>query len=154
MSQPIDDAEYAAWLDQYLVFHERTRRIWRHAAGSVHPDVQPIGYRVLSYLVRKGPSTPGRLSEELDLDRSVVSRQGRQLADLGFLEISSSESDGRCKVFVPTQSARDVVATARAMSGARMREQLGELSHEELAAFTEMLTRLNDAGARLLDPGP
>ncbi|MBN8883123.1 MAG: hypothetical protein J0H73_12530 [Salana multivorans] len=65
--------------EQIVVLLGRAKALWREAAASVHPDLQPLGYRMLSTLVKHGPSRPGHLA-------CVLETGGTSLAQVaGFL---------------------------------------------------------------------
>ena len=49
--------------------------VWKEAAAAVHPDLQPVGYKILSALVHRGRLHAGAIADVLEIDKSVVSRQ-------------------------------------------------------------------------------
>src|SRR5690606_22200487 len=63
----------------------RIRVSWREAAATVHPDLQPLGYQVLVSILSGEATTAGAIVERLQTDKSAVSRQVRQLTELGLV---------------------------------------------------------------------
>lgn len=129
--------------EQVVHLVKRTRSLWRVAAASVSPDLQPIGYRMLSHLVREGPSNPGRLVDLMETDKSVISRQARLLEELGLMSVDADPQDGRCRVFSATERAHEVMRQARARASERLGVALGQLSATEVAEFASLLERVN-----------
>ena len=46
-----DDEEISAVEEQLRLLFVRARSVWKEAAESVHPDLQPVGYKILSAIV-------------------------------------------------------------------------------------------------------
>lgn len=129
--------------EQIVHLVRRARLLWRDAAARVHPDLQPVGYRMLSHLLREGPSNPGRLAELLETDKSVISRQARLLEDLGLLDVQPDPEDGRCRIFVVTPTAHDVLVATRQSAFDRLAIALEGLSSLEVEQFASLLARVN-----------
>ena len=100
---------------------------------------------MLSTITRLGSTTAHVLASELDMDKSVVSRQVRVLEEAGLVESHPDERDGRIRVLRPTPTAVERVAAVRANNQARVRAALEHRSVEELNAFAEMLRVLAEA---------
>lgn len=122
---------------------KRTRLLWSQAAAQVHPDLQPVGYRILTHLQRQGPTNPGHLADLLDTDKSVISRQARILEDMGLLQASSDPADGRCRIFAVTDSADEVLTSARTWFSRRLAASLSGLGDGEVTALADLLDRVN-----------
>ena len=52
----------------------RIRIGWREAAATVHPDLQPLGYQVLTSIATGKATSAGAIIERLQTDKSAVSR--------------------------------------------------------------------------------
>jgi len=120
----------------------RIRVGWREAAATVHPDLQPLGYQVLVSIVNGQASTAGELIERLQTDKSAVSRQVRQLTDLGLVESVRDADDRRSRVLVATDLAVERVAKARAVYEGRLGERLRTWSAADLDHFADLLDAL------------
>ncbi|WP_168197208.1 MarR family winged helix-turn-helix transcriptional regulator [Agromyces laixinhei] len=141
-----NDAERAiAAVEQQFgrLFH-RVRANWKRYAAELHPDLPPLGYKVVSSLATAGPAHASALAEKLHTDKSVLSRQIRTLEELGLVESSVDEHDARVRVLAATSEAAARVAEIRAGSQAELRERLREWEPQEIATFAELLGRLGD----------
>ncbi|WP_235201245.1 MarR family winged helix-turn-helix transcriptional regulator [Microbacterium sp. CH12i] len=92
----------------------RIRVSWREAAVTVHPDLQPLGYQVLTSIATGKATSASAIIERLQTDKSAVSRHVRQLEELGLVESVPDPDDRRARVLVATDLAQERVATARA----------------------------------------
>lgn len=120
----------------------RIRVSWREAAVTVHPDLQPFGYQVLTSIATGKATSAGAIIERLQTDKSAVSRQVRQLEELGLVESVPDPDDRRARVLVATDLAQERVAVARARYEGRMAERLGAWSAADLDHFVELLDAL------------
>ncbi|MGW8484558.1 MarR family winged helix-turn-helix transcriptional regulator [Microbacterium sp. NPDC055903] len=120
----------------------RIRIGWREAATTVHPDLQPLGYQVLVSIATGKATSAGAIIERLQTDKSAVSRQVRQLEQLGLVESVRDPEDRRARVLVATELARERVAAARARYEARIGERLKAWTADDLEHFADLLSDL------------
>lgn len=141
----VDQAQAIADVEEQFgrLFH-RVRANWKRYAASVHPELQPLGYKVLAMLVSRGPSHAGVLADELHTDKSVMSRQVRQLEQLGLVESRVDDRDARARLLAATPVAAERVNAVRAQNQAEMRERLSAWDPRDIAKFAELLSRLTD----------
>ncbi|AWB94628.1 MarR family transcriptional regulator [Agromyces badenianii] len=125
------------------LFH-RVRANWKLYASKLHPDLPPLGYKVVSTLAARGPAHAGALAEELHVDKSVLSRQIRMLEELELIESHVDEHDARARVLAATPEAAARVAEIRAESQAELYERLATWEPHEIRQFAELLGRLSD----------
>lgn len=137
------DDEIASVEEQLRLLFVRVRAVWKEAAAAVHPDLQPVGYKILSAIVRRGRMHAGAIAESLEIDKSVVSRQVRQLEQLGLARSVADPNDRRARFIEATPAAAESVG----QKGSRMQQQLyGQLrtwpAHDvdELARLLGRLT--------------
>ena len=78
------DDEIASVEEQLRLLFVRVRLVWKEAAAAVHPDLQPVGYKILSAIVHRGRMHAGAIADVLEIDKSVVSRQVKHLEALGL----------------------------------------------------------------------
>jgi DNA-binding MarR family transcriptional regulator len=114
------DDEIASVEEQLRMLFVRVRAVWKEAAAAVHPDLQPVGYKILSAIVRRGPMHAGVIAEALEIDKSVVSRQVKQLEALGLAQSVADPNDGRARIIEATPAAAESVG----QKGSRMQRQL------------------------------
>ena len=120
----------------------RIRVGWREAAVTVHPDLQPFGYQVLTSIASGKATSAGEIIERLQTDKSAVSRQVRQLEELRLVESVPDPEDRRARVLVATDLAQERIEIARARYEGRIGESLRTWSASDLDHFVELLGSL------------
>jgi DNA-binding MarR family transcriptional regulator len=120
----------------------RTRR----AATAIHPELPPFGLKLLRLLVRDGPTHASVAAGLLDVDRSVVSRQVKQLEDLGLIELVTDENDGRARYLVVTDIARQRLDETVGGGRTLLHDALGSWEPDDLRQFAAYIARLNHSG--------
>ncbi|MFD5226297.1 MarR family winged helix-turn-helix transcriptional regulator [Microbacterium sp. NPDC058342] len=120
----------------------RIRVGWREAAATVHPDLQPLGYQVLVAILGGEATTAGAIVERLHTDKSAVSRQVRQLTELGLVDSIRDPDDRRARRLVATALAKERVAIARAAYESRIGDRLRTWSAADLDHFADLLNAL------------
>lgn len=120
----------------------RIRVSWREAAVTVHPDLQPLGYQVLTSIATGKATSAGAIIERLQTDKSAVSRHVRQLEQLGLVESVRDSDDRRARRLVATDLAQERVAIARAQYEGRIGERLRAWSAADLEHFADLLDAL------------
>ncbi len=130
---------------QLAVVVQRARARWRRLAVAIHPELQPIGYKILALLVDGGPVPAGQLVEELATDKSTVSRQLAQLERLGLVQRTADSRDGRVRLLAATPAAAVRLTEVRRSSLADLRAHLASWDEDDLATLAGLLTRLTGA---------
>jgi DNA-binding MarR family transcriptional regulator len=142
----LDLERAAAEVEEYLrVIVGRVRSAWKEAAAGIHPELQPVGYKVLSTIVRLGETNAYLLAEVLGTDKSVVSRQVRMLEDAHLVACRADDRDGRVRVLSPTAEAVEQVNAVKAQQHDRVREILRGRPEHEVRAFSSMLKLVSEA---------
>lgn len=132
--------EAIAQVEQQLaVLFGRARLLWKDAAAQVHPELKPVGYKILSMIVRLEETNAYVLAESLETDKSVVSRQVRMLEDALLVVSRADDKDGRARVLSATPSAVALVRAAQARQQDRLRDLLRSKPADEVRAFAGML---------------
>ena len=139
------DDEIASVEEQLRRLFGRVRLVWKEAAAAVHPDLQPVGYKILSALVHRGRMHAGAIAEVFEIDKSVVSRQIRMLEELGLVETRPDETDGRVRLLVATPNALAAVHGVRDRNQQRLRDVLAGHAESELSSFANLLRSIGDA---------
>jgi DNA-binding MarR family transcriptional regulator len=139
-------AESLAHLEQEIgVLIRRVKRVIGERARSVHPDLQPASYLMLSYLTTEGPQRSSTLAEKFGVDKGAISRQVQHLVDLGLLVRTPDPDDGRAML---VSASDDGVRRMEAVVRDRrtwLDERLGEWSESDLREFATGLGRYNAA---------
>ena len=125
------------------LFHS-VRQRWRELAAAVHPDVQPVGFKILVALVDGGETHAKALTDMLGTDKSVLSRQVHQLEELGLVERRVDEEDARARRLAATPEAVRRITAIRASHKDELRNKLSRWDTDELVAFADMLRRLSE----------
>lgn len=125
--------------DQLAVLFGRVRLLWKDAAAQIHPELKPVGYKILSSIVRLGETNASVLADLLETDKAVVSRQLRMLEEAGFVESIADARDGRARILTPTPEAIERVHSGRIRQQERLRELLRGYPEEDIRAFAGML---------------
>ncbi len=141
-SEPERDAAVIRVEHELSRLFARIRIGWREAAATVHPDLQPLGYQVLTSIASGKATSASAIIERLQTDKSAVSRQVRQLEQLGLVESIRDPEDRRARVLVATPLAQEKVAQARAKYEGRIGERLKRWSAEDLDHFADLLDGL------------
>jgi DNA-binding MarR family transcriptional regulator len=147
---PVDGIGEGPELDQAVARVEqelgrlfaRIRVSWREAAATVHPDLQPLGYQVLTSIASGRATSAGAIIERLQTDKSAVSRHVRQLEELGLVKSVPDPDDRRARVLVATDLAQERIAIARAQYEGRIGERLRAWSAADLDHFVDLLGAL------------
>ena len=136
------EARLEALERQFALLFSLYRTRLRQQAADVDPALQPSGFRTLQELVNGGPVGAGELAESLGFDKSVLSRQLRQLETLGLVSRGQDPDDRRAVVISPTEDA--VARMERIRSDARdeFRANLTEWSTHDLDELARLLANL------------
>ncbi|WP_233549053.1 MarR family winged helix-turn-helix transcriptional regulator, partial [Clavibacter lycopersici] len=139
--------------EQMTALAGRIRATTREAAAAIHPELPPIGYKMLRVIRRCGSAHASAVADQLGVDRSVVSRQLRQLQELGLVEVGADAQDGRVRVLALTAAGRAGIEADDAQGGSRLIRGLGEWTRADLDTFAGYLARLNAGAAPVAAPG-
>ncbi|MEO9323163.1 MarR family transcriptional regulator [Nocardioides sp. C4-1] len=127
------------------VLIRRVRKVIGERARTVHPDLQPASYLILSAVAQDGPLRGSELSELFTIDKGAISRQVKHLVQLGLLDAVKDPDDARATLLSATDDAKtrleDIVQHRRKY----LDERLADWSPEELSGLVEILSRYNEA---------
>ncbi|GAA1542854.1 DNA-binding MarR family transcriptional regulator [Microbacterium ginsengiterrae] len=135
-AEPAGEIEeaFAEFQEQLNLMFVRARSLWKDSAARIHSDLQPSGYKLLTFIAHAGTANAHHLAERFETDKSVVSRQVRMLEDLGLVESRPDDQDGRQRVLTVTPAARTALDELKCDNVARLRGILAELSVDEVQA--------------------
>lgn len=142
---PGDDADHTiseiiAEFSEVFAF-ARTR--WAWYAEEVHPDLKGVGMMVLQTILRKGPITATELTQMLDMDKAVVSRQVSKLRQLGLIDAEPSAEDRRVTRLSVSPEATHTLDDIRSRIAHAYQQQFAGWSEGELEGLRSALHRFN-----------
>lgn len=138
------DAAIAEVEEQFTRLFNQVGTSMRERASRIHPDLQPVGYKLLSTIVRSGPIHAGALAAMLYTDKSVISRQVKILEDMGFVERRADPTDRRASFLAATPEAIERVNEVRAADQANLYRSLRRWGEDDVRRLAELLERLNE----------
>ncbi|SFN39795.1 MarR family winged helix-turn-helix transcriptional regulator [Mycetocola miduiensis] len=157
-SSPASDDRHASAIlaveDSISTLSRKLHLIVRNAATAVDPSLQPVSYRLLRTIQRCGSVQASVAADMLAIDRSVVSRQVRQLEELGLVETRTDPDDGRARILVLTEEGASRMRSVNPTNRTIMHGLLSSWPAEELESFAAQVERLNDAAEIATGPVP
>ena len=114
----------------------------RAAALAIDPALQPFGLKVLRILVKMGPLHSSVLADTMFVDRSIISRQVKQLQELGLVETRPDPEDGRARYVAATEEAATRLIAIRESDKLVIFTHMNNWPEEDLLAFAGYLKRL------------
>ncbi|WP_104091366.1 MarR family winged helix-turn-helix transcriptional regulator [Arthrobacter sp. GMC3] len=125
-------------LELQLGFLWRRARSLNHAlTRSVHPDLEPAAYGLLSILMNRGGMRLTELAKFIGVGKPSVSRQITFLEGLGMVSKVSDPTDGRAQLIELTPTGMDKM---RAVHTSRQEAFHSLLSHWDTAELTTLAT--------------
>lgn len=118
------------------------RTLMRDRAVAVHPELSAGSYTALAALVRSGPMHAGALAQALYMDKSVISRIVRQLADLRLAERRPDPTDGRAFYIAATPEAVRKINAIRDDYRRSLYRSLTDWDPADITQLTSLLARL------------
>lgn len=137
-SDHVDEA-IAQVEEQLSVLFSRARLLFKENAARIHPELRPVGYKILSTIVRLGETNASVLADMLETDKAVVSRQVRMLEEADLVVSRSDAKDGRARVLSATPAAIERITAVRAEQQDRLRGLLRSRPEHEVRDFAAML---------------
>ena len=140
-----DDEAFAEFQGQLNLIFAKARTLWKDSAMRIHPELAPVGYKLLTFVAHAGCANAHQIVEAFDMDKSAISRQVRMLEEFELLESRPDEQDGRLRVLTPTPEALEKLAELRRDNSHRMRGVLSELTQEEIRTASKVIRLLAEA---------
>ena len=125
--------------EQLGVLFSRARPIFKENAARIHPELRPVGYKILSTIVRLGETNASVLADMLETDKAVVSRQVRMLEEADLVVSRADANDGRARVLSATPEVIERITAVRGQQQDRLRERLRSRPEHEVREFAAML---------------
>ncbi len=129
--------------DQLSLLWRRARAINLQLTRSVHPDLEPAAYGLLSVLLSQGQMRLTVLAKHVGVGKPSVSRQIALLMKLGLVHKDDDPVDGRAQLIGLTEAGKEKMRTIQAGRQTAFHERLAGWDSAELAALTALLAKLN-----------
>ncbi|MGF9567697.1 winged helix DNA-binding protein [Neorhizobium sp. BT27B] len=120
-----------------------SRALTAASAERFHPKLQPAAYQIATILSARGSATGRQLSEQLDMDKSAVSRLLKSLCDLELTESASDPDDRRSAIYRLTQEGRLRLEASIEVKAGAFHSRTDGWSEAELIQFTGLLRKFN-----------
>ncbi|MFV0435479.1 MAG: MarR family winged helix-turn-helix transcriptional regulator [Leucobacter sp.] len=130
------------------------RSRWASYADEVHPDLKGVGIMVLQLIIKKGPVTATGISQMLDMDKALVSRQLSRLRELDLVQTEPSAEDRRVVLLTPTPQARELLDRIRERWAHAYHERFDSWSVRDLELLRDGLHRFNASAHDFQVEGP
>ncbi|MFA5607877.1 MAG: MarR family transcriptional regulator [Leucobacter sp.] len=130
------------------------RKRWTSYANEMHPELRGAGVAILQVIARRGPVTATGISQVLDMDKALVSRQISKLRELGFVEAELAPDDRRVTLLRATTHAKELLAEVRERWAGEYHERLAGWTADDLEALRDGLHRFNTAAHDIEIDGP
>lgn len=128
---------------ELMVFLRRARASSVDMARSVHPDLEPAAYSLLSRLAEVGEQRATELAGYFGVGKATVSRQLAALERLGLVDRAPDPLDGRAFLMHLTEEGRSRVGRVQRARRERYRRRLASLDRVEVTELARLLHRLN-----------
>ncbi|RGE23207.1 MarR family winged helix-turn-helix transcriptional regulator [Leucobacter sp. wl10] len=149
-----EDEQISAIISEFSEFFAFTRSRWSSYANDVHADLKGVGLMMMQLVLRKGPVTATGISQMLDMDKALVSRQIAKLRELGFVAAEPAPEDRRVVLLTATPRAQELMSQLRERWAHLYHERFEGWSIGELEQLRRSLHRFNTAGGELPQDGP
>ena len=113
--------------------------------GRPRPEGLEWASAVLLFHLVEQPRRTGELAVCVHSDPSTVSRQAKQLVDLGLVERLPDPEDGRASLLAVTERGRQLNALIRAQRDELLAGAMADWPEQDRDTFVALLGRFNDS---------
>lgn len=129
---------------QLSLLWRRARAINQELTRSVHPDMEPAAYGLLSVLLHQGAMRLTELAKCIGVGKPSVSRQITFLQKLGLVHKEKDPGDGRAQLIDLTEGGREKLIAVQARRQESFHARLSHWDEAELSVLAASLAKLND----------
>ena len=122
---------------------------YKHQIGDGRLD--RLALMLLGTLSHCGPSRLSALADRCGFDPSTVSRQVADLEKEGLLERATDPDDRRAVLLKASPKGKRLLQRLEAGRRQRMRRLVEDWTEQDIATFTTLFSRLNDASEKYFD---
>ena len=137
---------------EVAVFARRAEQTRLGGLGQARNSMDRAAYLLLSRLDEDGPMGVKALAASMGIDSSTVTRQVAPLVDAGLVKRTAHPDDGRAVILQLSQRGSARLAEVRASRRALMELLTADWTAQERADFSALLSRFNEALARVHAP--
>jgi len=130
----------------HLLRRTTRARLYGSLTDGLDSALDSSTYPVISGLARFGPLSAAQLSEEIGIDRSVVSRHASRLEAGRLVERTPDPRDGRAVLLVLTEAGAEAVAAMRLRLAETFDRYFATWPEEEARQFAAHLRRFAEQG--------
>lgn len=138
-----DEAAIGAVELQLSLLWRRGRAISQHLSRSVHPEMEPAAYGLLTILEREGAMRLTDLAASIGVGKPSVSRQITFLENVGLVRKEADPSDGRAQAISLTAKGSRQMRTVQAARKEVFHARLAAWSETELRQLATLMAKLN-----------
>ena len=128
---------------------EYTQRLGILQKNVFNSEISWSEARILMEISHLKNPTPIKISNNLELDKSYVSRVIKRLNNLNYVEKTTSKDDKRAKLLVVTTTGKKVVEDLNTNSDEQIKSMVSNLNKQEQEEFYQSINALN----KLLEKG-
>jgi DNA-binding MarR family transcriptional regulator len=133
---------------QLSMLWRRARSISRNLSRSVHPDMEPAAYGLLTILANEGSMRLTDLAASIGVGKPSVSRQVAFLEAIGLVRKEADPFDGRASSILLTDEGAEKMRTVQTARKEVFHTQLAAWSEQELVQLATLMGKLNDGYAK------
>ncbi|GAA4367702.1 MarR family winged helix-turn-helix transcriptional regulator [Paeniglutamicibacter cryotolerans] len=123
----------------------KARTSIRDRAAAIHPELHPMGFKVLTILSQSGPMQQVGLAEAVRIDKAMMSRTIKQLEEFGLVSRCTDPSDGRALLVDMTAEARKRYDATLAHARKLLHDRFSTWDLAEVQRLADLLARLNES---------
>lgn len=149
------DTEGAPFDHAFQLLEEQTGVLWRreritsHAlAKTVHPDMEPAAYGILTLLQSDGSLRATDIALRMGVGKPAISRQLAALERLGLITRRLDPEDARSQRVVLTPAGECRLGVAQAGSRSAFTALLRSWTQDDIETLCTLVSRLNSAYTR------
>ncbi len=143
-TQTVDDDAVDAVERQLTLLWRRARSISLNLSRSVHPELEPAAYGLLTILVREGSMRLTDLAACIGVGKPSVSRQVAFLESIGLVRKEADPLDGRSQAILLTERGAERMRAVHSARKDAFRSQLQHWSRDQLVDLAELVSKLNE----------
>ncbi|WP_207345044.1 MarR family transcriptional regulator [Arthrobacter sp. E3] len=128
---------------QLSLLWRRARAVNHELTRSVHPDLEPAAYGLLSVLLNQGGMRLTDLARRIGVGKPSVSRQITFLVELGLVRKDTDPRDGRAQIIELTVLGHERMRSVLTGRQLAFHERLKDWNEEELTTFATLIAKLN-----------
>lgn len=128
---------------QLSLLWRRARSMNHNLTRSVHPDLEPAAYGLMSVLLHDGGMRLTELARSIGVGKPSVSRQITFLESLGLVQKKDDPRDGRAQLIELSPAGLAKMRAANAARQEAFHRRLADWNEDELSTLATLIAKLN-----------